>query len=258
MAQRVAVDPCAGVANRQHDVGTGPHVAGPSPAADLPLVSLYREYPTRRHPVPGVQDQVHQHLFQVPRVDPDRAGAGTQPELEPDIGAEQPLDQALHAADDPIQMEHPGLERLLAAEGEELAGEQGTAVGRLPDLLDVGADPVLLGQVPEQQLAEPADGGEQVVEVVGHPARQPAHRVEPLGLPQLLLPLVQGRPGPGPVADVGGEHQPGPPAIHLERMGDDLHVHDGAVLPLMPRERRLLFGGCPRSRYPPAPHRLPA
>ena len=88
--------------------------------------------------------------------------------------------------DDVVQVEHLGLEHLPAAEREQLAGERAarSAARGSPRLSrgGVGRSGAL-----EQQLAVAADHGEQVVEVVGDPAGEPADRLELLRLPQLLL-----------------------------------------------------------------------
>ena len=91
-----------------------------------------------------------------------------------------------------------------------------------------------------ENVAEAADRGEDVVEVVGDPAGEPAHRVEALGLAELLLAVVQRGAGAGPVADVGRQHQAGTPPVHLQLVRDDLHVDHGAVLPLVTGEGRCL------------------
>ena len=123
-----------------------------------------------------------------------------------------------------VQVEDRGCERLTPAEGQELAGEQRAAVGRLPDLLHVGPARASSVQVAEENVAEAADRGEHVVEVVGDTAGEPAHRIHPLRLAELLLALVQRGAGAGPLADIGGEHQPRPPAIQLQLVRHQLHV----------------------------------
>ena len=59
------------------------------------------------------------------------------------------------------------------------------AVGCAQDLLHVLPHRVALPQIGEGQVGVPGDGGEQVVEVVSDAARQPAHRLHLLSLPQL-------------------------------------------------------------------------
>ena len=71
---------------------------------------------------------------------------------------------------------------------------------------------------------------------MGDAAGEPADGVEPLGLAELFLALMQRGPRARALADVGGEDQPGPPAVQLQLVGDELHVHHGAVLALMPGE----------------------
>ena len=84
-----------------------------------------------------------------------------------------------------------GCEDLLAAEGQELAGQAGGALGRpsgsAPRYSRRGSSGAELA---EQQLAVAHDDGQQVVEVVGDAAGQPAHRLHLLGLPQLLFAAV--------------------------------------------------------------------
>ena len=79
------------------------------------------------------------------------------------------------------------LEHLLAAEGEELAREGGGAVGRLLDHLDAAAHRVVGLEPAEDQVGAAGDDREQVVEVVRDAARQAAHRLHLLGLPELFL-----------------------------------------------------------------------
>ena len=84
-------------------------------------------------------------------------------------------------------MEHLRGEHLLAAEREQLPGERGRAVRRLADLLDVLPLGILLSQVDQQEIGIGGNGRQDVVEVVGHPTRQPAHGLHLLCLPVLIL-----------------------------------------------------------------------
>ncbi len=84
----------------------------------------------------------------------------------------------------------------MAREGEQLA-RQRPCPGRGPnDRLGIGTAVVILGQRLRQELGVSVDGGQQVVEVVGDPARQPTDRLHLLGLAELDLELLV----PGDVA----------------------------------------------------------
>ena len=107
--------------------------------------------------------------------------------------ADQAPQHPLDVGDHVVQVERVGVDDLMPAEGEELARQRGGAIGRLGDL---GGGRAQLGvgrQLVEHQLAVAADHRQQVVEVVGHAAGQPADRLELLALIELRLetgPLV--------------------------------------------------------------------
>ena len=91
-----------------------------------------------------------------------------------------------HVGHDRVQVEQRRLDDLLAAEGQQLAGEPGGARARLLDLCDVGLAldrPVEIGQ---QQLAVAQNHGQQIVEVVRDAAGQPADGFHLLRLLKLL------------------------------------------------------------------------
>jgi hypothetical protein len=93
----------------------------------------------------------------------------------------------LHVGDQLGRVEDGGLEHLLWAEGQELPSQGGRPVRGPADQLDVPAERVVLGQLVEQKRAPAADHRQQVVEVVGDAARQPAHGLHLLRVEQLLL-----------------------------------------------------------------------
>ena len=76
------------------------------------------------------------------------------------------------------------------------------AAARLPDLLDVLPAGVVGRQVVEHHLAVAEDRAQQIVEVVGDAAGQPAHRFHLLRLAELLLRLPERFLGADPPAHV--------------------------------------------------------
>ena len=69
----------------------------------------------------------------------------------------------------------------------ELADQHRCPLPNVPDLLEVLVERVFLLQPVHPQLAESDDRSQKVVEVVGHSARQPPHRLHLLRLNQLLF-----------------------------------------------------------------------
>ena len=83
--------------------------------------------------------------------------------------------------------EHHGLDYLLTAEHQELAGKRSCAATRLLDLLEAAAIGLREITALEQQIAVSVDHGEQVVEVVRHSAGEQTNRFHFLGLLQELF-----------------------------------------------------------------------
>ena len=237
MRQRVAIHPRTGVAHREDEVPPGFHRPAPGRSADLPLACLDGQAAAGRHGVPRVQHQIHQDLFQLGRIHLDFAQARPQPGPQPDVGSDQSLEQAFHAADHRVELQRAGLKRRRLSEGQQLPGELSAAIRRFPDLLYVLAAGMVLREIAQQEVAESANGGKQVVEIMRHAAGQPARRVHPLGLAQLLLALVQRRPGTGALGDVGSQHQTGAAPGDFHFVGHQLHVDNGSILPLVLSQR---------------------
>ena len=92
------------------------------------------------------------------------------------------------SADERVQVERPRLDDLLAAEGQQLAGQRRGALAGLACTSVSGAWSGSAGfSASQHQLDVAEDDREQVVEVVRHAAGQPADGLHLLGLPQLLL-----------------------------------------------------------------------
>ena len=98
--------------------------------------------PAPGHGVPGIDHQVHDHLLDLAGVGHDlaqiRLGDGDQF----DVFTEEAPQHLIQVQDQIIEVEHLGGEDLLAAEGQELAGQGGGPLRRLVDFLQIirGAD----------------------------------------------------------------------------------------------------------------------
>ena len=82
---------------------------------------------TIRHGITRVHGQVHEHLFDLPRIGVDAAERG-QVERQRDVLAEDTAKQQLHAPQHVIHVEDLRLEDLAAAEREELARQAAAAL----------------------------------------------------------------------------------------------------------------------------------
>ena len=85
-----------------------------------------------------------------------------------------------------------GLDHLLTAEHQELAGEGRGTVPGLFDLFETAAVGGREISTLEQQIAVAVDHGQQVIEVVGHAAGEQSDRFQFLGLLQELFGAGQG------------------------------------------------------------------
>ena len=106
---------------------------------------------------------------------------------ELDVLADQPAQQMRQLDQDVGHVEHARLQGLLAREGEQLAHQVGGAVGVLFDLHDIGEGLVARPVAQQQQVREPDQRSQQVVEVVSDPTSQLAHGLRLLGLGELNL-----------------------------------------------------------------------
>jgi hypothetical protein len=141
-----------------------------------------------RRPPPGhrvtcVDDEVEDDLLQLARVGPDAAGLGGQLGDDVDVLADQPPQHRVHPGDDLVQVDDLRLEDLLAAEGEQLARQCRRPVGGKLDLVERrGERGIAAVDLRAGDVAVAADRQQQVVEVVGDPARELADRLHLLRL----------------------------------------------------------------------------
>ncbi len=178
-------DAAAGVLGDQHRIVAGrddlaarpAHVAGDHPAGGEGQRARGVFAAARLDRIARVDGEVDDHLLELARVGPHGPEIAVMMGLERDLGAEQPLEQLADLGDHVGQLQHFGLQRLLAAEREQLAGQRGRAVRVGLDLLDVVVVAVA-GRVPQQhQVAVADDRGQHVVEVVRHAAGELADRL---------------------------------------------------------------------------------
>ena len=195
--------------------------------------------PAVGHRVVRVDRDVDDDLLELTRVDADEAAQRPKPELEPDIVAEQGAEDRQQPGDQVGRVDQDLGEDLPAAEREQLAGDLDRPVGGRQHLVHVAPDRVAVGQRGTGELGVAADGGQEVVEVVGHAAREQADRLEPLGLDEVGVEVALRRH----VADIqhgsrehaldGHDRAPGQQRLEFAPVGPaepDLDALAGALL----------------------------
>ena len=146
-----------------------------------------------RHGVAGVDRQVHDDLLELAGVGAHAAEVLAQRDRQPHVLADEAAEHLLHLLDDVVEVADAGLDHLLAAEGEELAGERRGALRGLADLVEPA---VVLCAGPSsrgRELAVAEDHAQEVVEVVGDAAGELPDRLHLLGLAELLAPRAGAR-----------------------------------------------------------------
>ena len=112
-----------------------------------------------------------------PGIGADRAEVAAVLDDQLDRLAEQALQQVRHLRDDVGKLQHLRAQRLLAREGEQLAGQAGGAVRVRLDLLDVVIVAVARRVPHQHQVAMADDRGQDVVEIVRDAAGELADRL---------------------------------------------------------------------------------
>jgi hypothetical protein len=144
----------------------------------------------RTHGVAGVDGQVHDRRLELALVGPHPRQVAAVVGDQLDVFAQQTAQQDLELRDQLAQVQHLALHGLLAREGQQLADQIGGAHARLADLVEALVRRVAHRMTMQQFVKAQLDGGQQVVEVVGHAAGQLADGLHLLRLGQLKLHLL--------------------------------------------------------------------
>ena len=102
------------------------------------------------------------------------SGAGRQ--VQVDVLTDEPPQHLEQIFDGLVQIEHFRGDGLFAGEGQQLAGNVPGALGRIDDFAEIAVQSCARAQVVHGQLGVADDHAQDVVEVVGHPTGQTAHR----------------------------------------------------------------------------------
>ena len=154
------------------------------------------------HGVPGVDRQVQHHLFDLPGVDLHGAQVAGQIAGQVDVLAEHAGQHPLERQHGGVEIEHLGHQQLSPAEGEQLPGQRRRPVGGATDAAGEPAPRRARQPLGIERLGVAADDLQQVVEVMGDAAGEPAERADLLGPPQLFGEVAILLQGP---LEAGGE-----------------------------------------------------
>ncbi len=105
----------------------------------LHILGLDAQRPAVRHGVARIDHQIQDDLFELPRVGFYPVQLGIQNKRELDVLLDQAAEHFVQIADGLVDIEDHGLDHLLAAEHQQLAGERSRAASGLLDLLEAAA-----------------------------------------------------------------------------------------------------------------------
>ena len=110
--------------------------------ADHDVLGLDRQPSAAWHRIPGVDDEIQQHLLDLARIAERGPEAGVKDDLQLDVLAYQAAQHVLAARHHLIQIEQLGRDDLLACEGEKVAGQRASALPGGGDVLHESPDRV--------------------------------------------------------------------------------------------------------------------
>ena len=129
------------------------------------------------------------------------------------------------------EVHHFRLEDRPSSERQKLASQPGGPIRGLLDLFEVFAGSFARRQFGQSEAGVAANRGQQVVEVVGDPARESSDLLHLLSLAQLIFQGESVCLGLAPLADVTGQGQDGLVTVEVHDCRAYLNRHDGSVSP---------------------------
>ncbi len=157
--------------------------------SDAEIARLNGKPAASRHSVLRVDGQIDEHLLDLVRVGLHPSQIVLRQEGQLDILFNEAFEEAEEVADDVVEVDHFGAQHLAAAEGEQLTGEHGRAVGGLFDLGEPLAQ-ILVAGIVQDDFDVAIDDGQQVIEVVGNASGELAHGLHFLGLHELFFEVL--------------------------------------------------------------------
>ena len=170
---------------------------------------------TGGHGGAGIVGQLHEDQVELIGIDDDGGEGFLQAQFNGDSGAEGAVKHGEGAAHAFVEVDDAGLQKLEAAEGQQLLGDFSGARGLVQDAVELGLNGRRQGRV-QGQLAGEADGLGDVVEVVRDAAGEASDGFHAMGVVELLFEFVLA----GEVADIGEDVLVSGFGVDAERAGD--------------------------------------
>ena len=188
MGQSFLIHAAARVLDGKHDVAAAFEIeTGRSGFFEMYICGLDLELPAFRHRIQGVDDEIHQHLFDLAFVGFDAQESVAEIEDQFDIFADERLKHDVHVADDGIQVEYLRLENLFAPKSHQLPRHRCRLLRRIVDQEQLRPHGVVAAQAAEKNFAASDDDGKKIVEVMGDTAGQSSNRLHLVSRADLFL-----------------------------------------------------------------------
>src|ERR1051325_1070728 len=117
---RLAVHSAAVVRDGEHHIMAGLHnfLSLDMGAIQIPVARADRNVTAYRQSIARIHDQVHENLFNLPRVGLHLAQAWVKSRLQHHVFANQTAQHLIHVSDNDVEIEHAWLQHLFAAESQ--------------------------------------------------------------------------------------------------------------------------------------------
>ena len=142
---------------------------------------------SRGHGVTRVHGEIHDDLLDLSGIGPHRAQTSCRDHDQVDVFADHASEHLQVFGDHAIQIKNLRRQHLLAAEGQELAGERCRAPRCAGNFLRRAAQRRVRAEAVKQKFRIARDHHQQIVEIVRDAAGESAYGFHLLRLPELLL-----------------------------------------------------------------------
>ncbi len=182
------VHAAAVIADRERNISSGAHrtVLVDASLVKNDICRADLEGPAIGHGIPGIYRKVDDDLLQLSRVSLYSSQArifhGDERDIFTDESAEDPVD----VGDDFVEIDHFRLQQLAAAEGQQLAGECGSALAGFSYFLYFLQERRIISQAIDEQIAIAGNDSQQVVEIMRDSSGKPSDGLHFLCLPEML------------------------------------------------------------------------
>jgi hypothetical protein len=157
--------------------------------SQMNVSGLYCYLATLAHSIPGIHDEIHNHLLKLDRVRPDRSEFRLQESDQFNILPDDWSEHGRYIGNHGVQVAHNRLQHLPAAKRKELAGKFRRALCGTKNLTGFVMELIPFHEAPEHELAIGDYRRKYIVEVVSYPTGQSSDRLDLLRLQKPVLEL---------------------------------------------------------------------